>query len=86
MSTPVITKPDLRAVLLDALEDAFWQRRAEIEGCRGCRNQPAGICPDHQADNDAAYEYDEARKQLQNSPEHPEVQAALAAAERGEAA
>jgi hypothetical protein len=78
MSTPVITKPDLRAVLLDALEDAYWGHRAEIESCRDCRRNPAGICPDHQADNDAAFDYDEARKQLQRTPECPEVLAVLA--------
>lgn len=68
MSAPVITKPTLREVILDALEDAYWQRRAEIEGCRDCTRNPAGICADHQADNNAACEYDEARKQLQRTP------------------
>lgn len=77
--------PDLRAVILDALEEAFWGHRDEIEGCRDCRNQPAGICPDHQADNDAAWSYDDARKQLQRTPEHPEVLAALGDS-KGEAA
>ena len=75
--TATISKPTLREVLLDALEDAYWLRRGQIAGCRDCARVPAGVCADHQADNDAAFEYDEARKQLQRTPGHPEVLAVL---------
>jgi hypothetical protein len=80
MSTATITRPSLREVILDALNDAFWQQRAEIEDCAGCRKNPAGVCPDrdHQEANTRAVEYDEARKQLERNPEHPEVLSVLA--------
>lgn len=73
-----LTVPSLREVLIDALDDAYWARRAEIEGCRDCTRNPAGICADHQADNDAAHEYEEARKQIEQSPSDPEVLAVFA--------
>ena len=72
-----ITKPTLREIILDALDDAFWYRRGEIEGCVSCHRNPAGICADHQADNDLASFFEEARKQIQNSPDSPEVLAVL---------
>jgi len=78
--TATTTGLDLRAVILDALEDAYDHRRAEIEGCRDCARNPAGICADHRADNDAAFEYDEARKQIQFTPGHPDVLAVLGGA------
>ena len=81
MSTPVITRPTLREVMADALEDAFWARRAEIEGCTHCTRNPTGICGDHQEDNNRAREYEDARKQLERNPEHPEVLAVLAGIE-----
>lgn len=67
------TEASLREVILDALNDAYYGRRAEIEGCQVCVKQPAGICADHQGDNASALEYEEARKQLERQPEHPEV-------------
>jgi len=80
MSTAATIRPTLREVLLDALEDAYWLRRGQIEGCRDCARNPAGICADHRADNDAAWLYDDARKQLQRTPGHPDVLAALGGA------
>ena len=78
MSTPTITRPALREVLADALDDAYWFRRGEIEGCVYCPKNPAGICADHQDDNIRALEYEEARKQIERNPECPEVLAVLA--------
>jgi hypothetical protein len=60
------TRPTLREIVLDALTDAYYARRTEIEGCRDCTSNPAGICADHQADNAAASEYEEARKQIEH--------------------
>jgi hypothetical protein len=73
MSAPALTGPSLREIILDALTDAWYARRAEIEGCRDCARNPAGICGDHQADNDAACEFEQARKQIEHSPSDPEV-------------
>jgi len=73
MSAPVLARPTLREIILDALTDAYWGRRAEIEGCRDCSRNPAGICRDHQDDNAAALEYEQARKQIEHSPGDPEV-------------
>ena len=83
MSTPVITRPDLRAVILDALNDAYWCHRGEIEDCAACRVHPAGVCadPDHQTANAHARDYEEARKQIERSPESPDVLAVLAGTE-----
>jgi hypothetical protein len=67
MSAATVTKPSLLEVVLDALTDAFYARRAEIEGCRDCGRSPAGICPDHEADNDLARSYEEARKQIEHA-------------------
>ena len=78
MSTATVTRPTLREVILDALDDAYWYRKGEIEDCRDCTRNPAGICGDHEADNDLARSYEEARRQLQQSPGHPEVLAVLA--------
>jgi hypothetical protein len=78
--------PALRQILLDALDDAYWYRKDEIEGCRDCPRQPAGICADHEDDNALASYYETARKQLEQAPDSAEVLAALlpAAAEGGE--
>ena len=78
MSTPVIARPTLREVILDSLNDAYWSRRANVEECRACARQPAGICPDHQEDNALAREYEEARKQIERSPGDAEVLAVFA--------
>jgi len=78
MST--ITRPSLREVILDALDDAYWLRRGQIAGCRDCANVPAGVCRDHEADNDAAAEFDDARKQIERTPGHPDVLAVLGGA------
>ena len=67
MSIPVITRPSLLEVVLDALTDAYYARRAEIEGCRDCTRTPAGICADHEADNALAFSYEEARKQIEHA-------------------
>ena len=78
MTTATITRPSLREVIADALEDAYWYRKAEIEGCRDCTRNPAGICADHQKDNDLARSYEEARKQLQGSAASDEATALFA--------
>ena len=86
MSSATITRPTLREVLRDALEEAYWLQRGEVEDCGHCRNSPAGVCPDtdHQNANARAVEFDEARKQLERNPEHPEVLAVLCGSEGGE--
>lgn len=69
MTAPALTEvtaPSLREIVLDALSDAFYARRAEIEGCRDCTRNPAGVCAEHQADNDLANEYEDARKQIEH--------------------
>lgn len=76
-ATLTATRPSLREVILDALLDAWYARRAEIEGCRDCARNPAGICGDHQSDNDAAWFYDDARKQLERTPGDPAALALL---------
>ena len=63
----IATKATLRQILLDALSDAYDYRTADIEGCAACKRQPANICGDHQADNDAALEYEQARKLIEGS-------------------
>jgi hypothetical protein len=78
MSAATTVKPSLREIVLDALTDAWYARRAEIQGCRDCGRNPAGICGDHQADNDAAFEYEQARKQIETAPGDPEVIAVFA--------
>ena len=81
MTAGTTAPASLREVILDSLEDAYWYRKGEIEGCVTCHRNPAGICADHQADNDAVYEYEQARKHLQQSPGSPEVLAVLAGTE-----
>jgi hypothetical protein len=73
MSTAIITRPTLREVVTDALDDAYWYRRGLIEGCADCPKHPAGICADHQADSALARDYEDARKQIQRTPGDPEV-------------
>lgn len=77
MSTATAVKLTLREVVLAAIEDAYDYRTAQVEDCRACDRQPAGICGDHQADNDAAWFYDDARRQIEQSPGSAEVLAVL---------
>lgn len=84
MSTETRTAPTLRDIILDAIEDAFWYRRAQVEDCGACSRNPAGICGDHQADNDLGALYEDARKHLQRSPGSPEVAALLGTADSTE--
>ena len=83
----VITRPSLREIILDALTDAFWCRKGEVEDCPACRRSPAGVCADedHQLSLTAALLYEDARKQLERQPGDPEV-VALLGAEGGEEA
>ena len=76
----VITRPSLREIILDALTDAFWCRKGEVEDCPACRRSPAGVCADedHQLSLAAALFYEEARKQIEHQPGDPEVVAVLA--------
>ena len=87
-ATATTTKPTLRDILLDSLEDAYWFRKGEVEDCPACRRNPAGVCADldHQNASVLAQDYEEARKQLQRNPECPEVLAVLAGIEGGEGA
>jgi hypothetical protein len=86
------TKPSLRAVVLDALNDAYWSRRANVEECRTCARNPAGIALCHEEDARLAFEYEEARKRIESAPGDPEVMnvfagnlmAALSGEETGE--
>ena len=78
MST--LTVPSLREVLLDAIEDAYWYRKGEVEDCTACRRSPGGVCADldHQNSLAMALEYEQARKQIEQSPGDPEVLAVFA--------
>ena len=79
MSTATETAPaDLRQIILDAIDTAFWHHQGEIEMCRDCTRNPAGICAGHWEDADRAREYTEARKQIENSPGDAEVVAVFA--------
>jgi radical SAM protein with 4Fe4S-binding SPASM domain len=71
------TRPTLREVVLDSLHDAFYARLSSVEECRSCAVQPAGFGPCHQEDAERAQEYDEARKQIERTPDSPEVLAVL---------
>ena len=64
--TMALAAVPLREVVLDALTDAYYARRAEIQGCRFCARNPAGVCADHEEDNAAALEYEEAHKQIEH--------------------
>lgn len=66
-------KPSLREIVLDALTDAYWSRRANVEECRTCTRNPAGVCMEHEADHALASDYEEARKQIEHMPGDPEV-------------
>lgn len=79
MGTATAVKLTLREVVLAAIEDDY--RTAQVEECLACDRQPAGICGDHQADNDAAWFYDDARRQIEQSPGSAEVLAVLGAEE-----
>ncbi len=77
MTAATETGPTLREIVLDALHDAFYARRDGIEGCRGCRRNPAGLCGDHQDDAENARLYEEARKRIEQTPGNQEVLAVL---------
>lgn len=79
MSTATATRTALREVILAALDDAYEYRRAQVDDCRDCARQPAGICLDHQGDNDAAFDYEAARKQIEGTLAGPDTAAELAA-------
>lgn len=86
MTAATIARPSLRAVILDALNEAYWLNRNAVEGCAACTKSPAGVCPDRdcQDANRLAREYDEARKQLERNPGHPDVLAVYCGIEGGE--
>ena len=79
MSTPTMTKPTIRETILAALDDGYWYRRGLVDDCRDCLRQPAGICADHQGDNEAAHDYEQARKQIEGSLADPDTADELAA-------
>ena len=87
MSTPTITRPSLREVVIDALHDAYWSHQGEVEDCAACRKAPAGVCADldHQNSLAMALEYEQARKQIQHTPGDPEVLAVFAGLNGGTA-
>jgi hypothetical protein len=73
VSTPTLAKPSLREVVVDALNDAYWSRRANVEECRACAKQPTGFAVCHEEDARLAAEYEQARKQIEGAPGDPEV-------------
>ena len=73
-----VTRPSLCEVLIDALDIAYWTQRERIEECATCARNPAGVAPCHREDSDAAFEYEDARKLIEQSPGHPEVLAVFA--------
>jgi hypothetical protein len=54
----------LRAVVLDALTDAYWYRRGQTEGCPDCRRSPGKICLLHQEDDARAQSYLDTAREL----------------------
>jgi hypothetical protein len=88
MSAATVTRPTLREIVLDALTDAYWYRRGEVEDCHQCRRSPAGVCADedHQLSLATSQFYEEARKRLENAPSDAEVVALLGTEEGEEAA
>ena len=85
--TQAVTRPSLREVILDALNDAYWCHQGEVEDCAACRQHPAGVCadPDQQTADAHARDYEEARKQIERSPGDPEVLAVFAGLSGGTA-
>jgi hypothetical protein len=81
MTAPTIARPTLREVILDALNDAFYSRRANVEECACCAGHPAGACADHQEDAGLARDYEDARKQVEQGT--PEAMALLGGTEGG---
>jgi hypothetical protein len=80
MTAATLTRPaTLRETVLDALHDAYWWQRGEIDDCPVCRKSPAGVCadPDHQEANARALAYEDARNQIERTPGNPEVLAVL---------
>jgi hypothetical protein len=68
MSTTVTRTPaSLRDVILDALSDAFYSRRANVEECRDCTRNPGGVCPAHEKDSGLARAYEEAQRAIRNT-------------------
>jgi hypothetical protein len=56
----VVLDEGQEAIVLDALAVAAEYRRYRASlTCQACNDHPAGLCEDHQADLDAAGEYDE---------------------------
>ena len=84
--------PALRAIVLDALHDAYWVQRVEVEECPRCRQAPAGVCADrdHQDALALALDYEAARRQIQDRPDAlaaitgENITAAAAAGDGGE--
>jgi hypothetical protein len=79
MTAATITRPSLREILLDALEDAYWYQKGEVEDCGHCRRSLTGACTEagHQNALALALDYEAARKQIQDSPEAISVLAGL---------
>jgi hypothetical protein len=86
MTTATSTRPSLREIVLDALNDAYYSRRANVEECRACTRQPAGVCPDHLDDSDLSRAYEDARRQIEGSiaGDAGEIASLIPAAEGGE--
>ena len=59
-----LTKPSLLEVVNDALNDAYWSRRANVEECLTCAKNPAGVSTCHEEDWHYVCEYEEARKRI----------------------
>jgi hypothetical protein len=68
VTTATTVKPSLQDIILDALNDAYWSRRANVEECRACTRSPAGVLTCHEEDNALALSYEAARKQIEHSP------------------
>ena len=77
--TATATRPTLREIILDALSDAYYSRRANVEECAFCAKQPAGVGPCHQEDSDLSRDYENARKQVERSLADPGTADELAA-------
>jgi len=72
----------LQAVVLDGLTDAYWYRRAQVEGCPDCRAS-AGTCLMHENDNHRAEEYETAGHIIRHAAGNSDALAALARTWRG---
>jgi hypothetical protein len=65
--TATLAKPSLREIVIDALNEAYWSRRANVEECRACAKQPTGFALCHEEDAELARLYEQARKQIEGS-------------------